>query len=98
VSPAHRRTPPDQQAVSDDDLDGPTSAVRPIVPLLAVPWLAITVEGLHFLPLDARSAYLLSLDRETGYDDAQPRRGPIPCPSRSRCQRSTGTSSSRWDC
>jgi hypothetical protein len=61
VSPAHRRTPADQQAVSDDKLEGPASAVRPIVPLLAVPWLAITVEGLHVLPLDARSAYLLSL-------------------------------------
>jgi len=61
VSPANKRTPPDQRAVSEDDLDGPTSAVRPLVPLLAVPWLAIKAEGLHSLPLDARSAYLLSL-------------------------------------
>jgi len=61
VSPAPRRTPPDQQAVSDDDLDGPTSAVRPVVPLFAVPWLAVTLEGLRLLPLDARAAYLLSL-------------------------------------
>ena len=61
MSPAHRRTPPDQEAVSDDELEGPASAVRPIVPLFAIPWLAITVEGLHYLPLDARSAYLLSL-------------------------------------
>ena len=61
VSPANKRTPPDQEAVSDDDLDGPTSEVRPLVLLSAVPWLAITLEGLRFLPLDARAAYLLSL-------------------------------------
>jgi len=64
VSPANKRTPPDQQAIRDgdlDDLDGPTSEIRPLVPLLAVPWLAITLEGLRFLPLDARAAYLLSL-------------------------------------
>jgi hypothetical protein len=35
--------------------------VRPVVPLFAVPWLAVTLEGLRFLPLDARAAYLLSL-------------------------------------
>jgi len=61
VSPATKSTPPDQQAVTDDDFDGPASGVRPLIPLFAVPWLAITVEGLRFLPLDARSAYLLSL-------------------------------------
>ena len=61
MSPANKRTPPDQQAVTDDDLDGPTSEVRPHIPLFAVPWLAITVEGLRSLPLDARAAYLLSL-------------------------------------
>jgi hypothetical protein len=61
VSPANKRTPPDQQAVTDDDLDGPTSEVRAHVPLFAVPRLAVTVEGLRLLPLDARAAYLLSL-------------------------------------
>ena len=61
VSAAPHRTPPDQRAVSDDDLDGPISEVRPHLPLFAVPCLAITVEGLRQLPLDARAAYLLSL-------------------------------------
>jgi hypothetical protein len=61
MSSATRRTPPDQPAVFDDDLEGPASEVRPLVPLFAVPWLAITVEGLRFLPLDARAAYVLSL-------------------------------------
>jgi hypothetical protein len=60
VSPASKRTPPDLQAVDYDD-DGPTSEIRPLVPLLAVPILAVTVEGLHALPLDSRAAYLLSL-------------------------------------
>jgi hypothetical protein len=61
VPPSKRHTPPEQPAVGDDDLDGPTSAVRPHVPLFAVPWLATTVDGLRGLPLDARAAYLLSL-------------------------------------
>ena len=61
MSPAHKSTPPDRDSVADDDLEGPPSAVRAHVPLFAVPWLAITVEGLHHLPLDARAAYLLSL-------------------------------------
>lgn len=60
MSPAPRPTPPELEAI-DDDLAGPTSAVRPLVPLYAVPCLAITVEGLRFLPLDSRAAYLLSL-------------------------------------
>ena len=29
--------------------------------MFAVPWLAVSVEGLRLLPLDARAAYLLSL-------------------------------------
>jgi hypothetical protein len=57
----NRRTPPDREVVSEDELGDPTSEVRPLVPLFAIPWLAVTVEGLHVLPLDARSAYLLSL-------------------------------------
>ncbi len=61
MSPADRPTPPEQQVVRDDDLDGPTSEVRPHVPLFAVPVLVITLEGLRLLPLDARGAYLLSL-------------------------------------
>jgi hypothetical protein len=61
VSPAIRRTPPDRQAVSDDDLDGPSSEVRPVVPLLAVPQPTITLNALRSLPLDAASAYLFSL-------------------------------------
>ena len=61
MTPSNARTPPDQQAVSDTDVDGPTSEVRALVPLFAVPRLAVTQEGLPFLPLDARTAYLLSL-------------------------------------
>ncbi len=34
---------------------------RPPVPLLAVPWLTLTAEGLRLLPLDARTAFVLSL-------------------------------------
>lgn len=37
------------------------AAIRPPVPLGATPSLAMTVEGLHFLSLDARTAYVLSL-------------------------------------
>jgi hypothetical protein len=47
--------------VSDDVVAGPTSEVRRHLPLCAVPWLAIALEGLRLLPLDARAAYLLSL-------------------------------------
>jgi hypothetical protein len=61
VSPVPRRTPPELEAIGDDDLEGPSSAVRPLVPLYAVPWLAISAVGLRSLPLDARAAYLLSL-------------------------------------
>jgi hypothetical protein len=61
VTPSKRHTPPEQEALNDDDLGGPTSEVRPYLPLFAVPWLAITPEGLLCLPLDARAAYLLSL-------------------------------------
>ncbi len=56
-----RHTPPEQPAVCDDNLEGPTSAVRPHVPLFAVPWPAMTLDGLRCLPLDARAAYILSL-------------------------------------
>ena len=59
MSPASKSTPPDLEAV--DDLDGPASEVRPVVPLLAVPRLVVTATGLHLLPLDARTAYLLSV-------------------------------------
>ncbi len=31
------------------------------MPLFAVPWLAVTQEGLLFLPLDPLAAYILSL-------------------------------------
>ena len=61
MTASKRHTPPDEQAVHDEDLDGPKSAVRPTVPLSAVPLLAVTVERVRFLPLDARAAYLLSL-------------------------------------
>ena len=52
---------PVPQAARDDDLDGPTSGARPPLPLYAVPWLVVALDGLRVLPLDARSAYLLSL-------------------------------------
>lgn len=61
MTPSRRRTPPEHEAVDDDDLEDPASAVRPHLPLLAVPWLAMTVEGLRVLPLDARTAYVISL-------------------------------------
>ena len=55
------RTPSGRQAGSEDDVAGPRSEVRPYLSLCAIPWLAITAEGLPFLRLDARAAYLLSL-------------------------------------
>ncbi len=55
------RSTPTELEDRDDDLEGPPSAVYPRLPLGAVPSLAITVEGLRFLPLDSRAAYLLSL-------------------------------------
>jgi hypothetical protein len=61
VSPANKHTPSDFEAIIDDDLGGPSSTARPVIPLFSVPWLAVTVEGLRFLPLDARAAYVLSL-------------------------------------
>jgi hypothetical protein len=61
VTRSNRRTPSGQQAAGDDDPAGPTSEVRPHLPLGAVPRLAITLEGLRLLPLDARAAYLLSI-------------------------------------
>jgi hypothetical protein len=61
VGPANKRTPTDFEAVIEDDLGGPVSTLRPVIPLFSVPWLAVTLEGLRFLPLDARAAYLLSL-------------------------------------
>jgi hypothetical protein len=60
VSPASHPTPPDFEAV-EDDLDGPTSEVRPVVPVFAVPSMAMGVDRLRSLPLDARAGYLLSL-------------------------------------
>lgn len=54
--------PPELEAVHDDDLaDGPSSTVRPLLPLFAIPSLAVTAQGLRGLPLDSRTAYLLSL-------------------------------------
>lgn len=61
TSSARPRTPLDSEAVSDDDLAGSTREARPPVPLLTVPWLAVTLEGLRSLPLDSRAAYVLSL-------------------------------------
>jgi hypothetical protein len=61
MTPSRRLTPPDLDAVGDDELEGPASAVRPHLPLFAVPWLAVTVEELRSLPLDAKAAYLLSI-------------------------------------
>lgn len=61
ATPSKRHSPPDPKAANEEDLDPPTSAVRPILSLSAVPWLAIDLDGLRCLPLDARSAYLLSL-------------------------------------
>jgi hypothetical protein len=49
------------QSASDSDLDGSPSAARPPLPLYAIPWLVVALDGLCVLPLDARSAYLLSL-------------------------------------
>jgi hypothetical protein len=53
----HRRTIPDLAPVREE----PHSEVRPLVVLYAVPSLAVTMDDLRFLPLDAREAYLLSL-------------------------------------
>ena len=62
MTPSKRHTPPGQPALDpDDDLAGPTSAVRPHIPLFAVPWHTMTADGLRSLPLNARTAYLLSL-------------------------------------
>jgi hypothetical protein len=44
-----------------DDLPGPQSDVRQLLPPSAVPVLAITREGLRLLPIDSGAAYLLSL-------------------------------------
>lgn len=55
------RTPPAERAISEDYPAAPTSGVRPHLPLFAVPWLAVTVDGVPFLKLNARAAYLLSL-------------------------------------
>jgi hypothetical protein len=51
---------PELTAASDDDA-APVYEERPLVPLARIPWLAVTAEGLRFLPLDAEAAYLLSL-------------------------------------
>jgi hypothetical protein len=81
VTPSRARTPPDRQAVSDAEVDGPTSNVRALVPLLGVPRLALTLEGLRLLPLDPRAAYILSLvdghcTVETILDICVPELGP----------------------
>jgi hypothetical protein len=57
----NRRPPPDLEAVTAHDPERPTSEVRPHVSLLAIPRLAVTLEGLRCLPLDARAAHRLSL-------------------------------------
>jgi hypothetical protein len=54
----------DLKAIDEGDLApliAPIAEVRPRMPLRGVPRLAITAEGLHILPLDSRTAYLLSL-------------------------------------
>jgi len=61
AGPAQGRRLPIEHATRDDGLDGPPSEVRPIVSLSAVPRLAVTAEGLRSLPIDATTAYLLSL-------------------------------------
>lgn len=45
----------------DDSEPELQSDIRPLVPLYAVPWLALTVEWVRFLPLNSRAAYVLSL-------------------------------------
>jgi hypothetical protein len=62
LTPAGRRTPPDFAPVpDDDDLEGPASDVRPVVPLSAVPVVAVRLGQLVKLPLDPRAGYVLSL-------------------------------------
>jgi hypothetical protein len=61
MSPVPRRTPPEVEAIDDDDLSAPPSAVRPLMPGYAVVSLAVTVQRLRMMPLDSRLAYLLSL-------------------------------------
>ena len=61
VARSNDRTPPAERAVSEDYPAERTSGVRSHLPLFAVPSLTITVDGLHFLKLNARAAYLLSL-------------------------------------
>ncbi len=68
MSSAGQPTPREFRATSsdvdllDDFLDeGPPSGIRPLVPLFAIPWLVIRLDGLRFLPLDARAGYLVSL-------------------------------------
>jgi hypothetical protein len=58
VTPSKRFTTPDP---TEDDLDAPSSEVRPVLSLLAVPCLSITLNGLRSLPLDPRAGYLVSL-------------------------------------
>jgi hypothetical protein len=43
------------------ELEAPASEIRPTVPSWAVPWLLVTVDELRELPLDPRTAYLVSL-------------------------------------
>ncbi len=61
MAPFNDRTPAAERAVNEGCLAEPTSGVRSHLPLFAVPWLSVTVDGLPFLKLDARAAYLLSL-------------------------------------
>jgi hypothetical protein len=61
VTPSKRRTTPDPKGPTEDDLDAPSSEVRPVLSLLAVPCLCIALNGLRRLPLDPRAGYLVSL-------------------------------------
>jgi hypothetical protein len=64
-SPEDRITPAvDLRTVarqSEKELTAPTSGDRPSVPASSVPVLLVTVDELRDLPLDPRTAYLVSL-------------------------------------
>ncbi len=60
AGPEYRRSSRELTAASGD-VPAPVDAEHPFVPLSGIPFLAVTAEGLRFLPLDAGAAYLLSL-------------------------------------
>jgi hypothetical protein len=60
AGPTYHRPSPEWTAAGDDAATQIDSE-RPLVPLSSIPLLAVTAEGLRFLPLDAEAAYLLSL-------------------------------------